>query len=595
MRRDPHFGDLAHVASPRFQQALAKYQANHLDEAEALLRPLLRISPNDVNTLALLGTVLGDKGVPEQAEFFLRRALSLDPSNGMLWGTLGDVLSQQGRNTDAIDAFKRAVQHWPDDARLHRALCAALCDEGKPTEAITYGRRAVELAPDDPWTFNNLLGALGAAGLTEQAIAAAEEGIRRHPRAGVLKQAAAFNLCYLANSDAAATASRQIELGRQFSDLIANDDTPFANTREPTRPLRIGLLSPDLRKHSVAYFLESFLPYIDRNQYTIYGYQCRSRDANSAKLAAHCAQFHTVDTITDSQINALVRSERIDILIDLAGHSSHTRLSAMLRRCAPVQCTYIGYPATTGCRNIDYRIVDAITDPPGAVADSHCSEKLVRLPRCFLCYMPPDAPAPSCTPGRPVTFASLNTTQKLSAPSLAAWARLLARVPDSRLVIKTLSASAPEVAARLKATLADAGADLARVEIRPFLRDFKAHLASYAEIDIALDPWPYNGTTTTCETLWMGVPVINLRGDNHVSRVGESLLTAVGMADLVASDVDRYIDTAARLAGDEPRRRHLRASLRRQMSESDLCNGPSLARSLETAWRRMWRTWCAAS
>ncbi|MGH7132763.1 MAG: tetratricopeptide repeat protein [Phycisphaerales bacterium] len=583
------------MSSPRFQQALAEYQANRLEQAETLLRSLLRTSPGDVNTLALLGTVLGDKGVPEQAEFFLRRALSIDPSNGMLWGTLGDVLSQQGRNSDAIEAFKRAVQHWPDEARLHRALCAALCDDGKPTEAIVHGRRAVELAPDDPWTYNNLLGALGAAGLTEQAIEVAEHGIRMHPRAGVLKQAVAFNLCYLASSNAAATAGRQFAMGRQLSDLIPNDDTPFTNTREPDRALRIGLLSPDLRKHSVAYFLESFLPHIDRSRFTIYGYQCRSRDAMSAKLAAYCADFHTVDTIADAQINTLVRSERIDILIDLAGHSSHTRLSAMVRRCAPVQATYLGYPATTGCRNIDYRIVDAITDPPGPVADSHCTEQLYRLPRCFLCYSPPGAPEPSINGGRPITFASLNNTQKLSPHALAAWGRLLVRIPDSRLVIKTLSASAPEVSGRIRAALADTGADLARVEIRPYLKDFKAHLASYADIDIALDPWPYNGTTTTCETLWMGVPVVNLRGDNHVSRVGESLLTAVGLQELVAPDIDSYIDAAARLAADEPRRRHLRTSLRQQMAASDLCNGPSLARALEAAWRQMWRTYCAAN
>jgi predicted O-linked N-acetylglucosamine transferase (SPINDLY family) len=272
-------------------------------------------------------------------------------------------------------------------------------------------------------------------------------------------------------------------------------------------------------------------------------------------------------------------------------------MALFARKPAPVQVTWIGYPNTTGLRAIDYRFTDRIADPPGTTEHFH-AETLVRLPECFLCYAPPaeapDLAAPPALETRAVTFGSFNTVAKVTDGMIALWARLLAELPQSRLVLKSLGFRSRSVRDALSQRFAVHGISAQRLQILEPVGSFAGHLARYAEIDIALDTFPYNGATTTCEALWMGVPVVSLAGATHRSRVGASLLHCVGLAELVAATAEDYVAKAVQLATHSARLRALRSELRQRVSRSPLVDGERYTRSVEAAYRGMWQRWCAA-
>ncbi|MGH7132762.1 MAG: tetratricopeptide repeat protein [Phycisphaerales bacterium] len=584
------------MSSPRFQQALADFNAQRYDKAEATLRAAMRSNPSDIESLALLAGILLEKGQLDQSEFFFNRALALHPQSGLLRGNYGDLLAAKGQREAALATYEQAVELEPESGRLWACLATAYQEAGRFTEAIEAGRRGCELDPSDPWHFSNWAAAYGASGLSAETIDIYDRGLAMHPSAPQLLQGRIANANYQPAPDLQARAREQMAYAARLCAAVPPEQPVFKQSRDPERPLRIGFFSPDLRRHSVAYFVTSFLPHINRARYSIYAYQYSITDEYSKKVANDCTKFRHVNRLTDIALARQIRDDQIDVLIDLAGHTTASRLPVMVRRCAPVQCSWIGYPATTGCRNIDYRIVDAITDPPEAEVDALCTEELIRLDRCFICFKPPEhAPEPVATLNRPLTFVSQNNLQKITDHALGVWARVLNAVPGSRLYVKNFGCKDPVVAARLRQRVAAAGADPARVEIDAYVDDPRRHFERFGNFDIALDTWPYNGTTTTCETLWMGVPVVTIKGNSHVSRVGESLMRAVGLDEFVAKDEDDYVRIAATLAGDDPRRRELRAALRPRLASSPLCDGAAMARSLESALRTVWRRWCAAN
>jgi predicted O-linked N-acetylglucosamine transferase (SPINDLY family) len=300
--------------------------------------------------------------------------------------------------------------------------------------------------------------------------------------------------------------------------------------------------------------------------------------------------------MNDDQLAAQIREDGIDILVDLAGHTSGHRLGAFARKPAPLQVSWLGYPDTTGLSAIDYRLTDSIVDPPGA-ADGFSSERLVRLPDGFHCYTPSDA-APDVAPlpaekNGFVTFGSFNNLSKVNRGVLDAWADVLGRISGSRLVLKSRWLHMPEVCERIRKLLEQRGVARDRIELVAKLPTSAEHLALYGDIDIALDTFPYNGATTTCEALWMGVPVVTLAGDRHAARLGASMLSRVGLEGLVADRPQDYVEAATRLATDLPALARLRADLRGRVAASPLCDGPGFTRQLEAAFRTMWREWCA--
>jgi predicted O-linked N-acetylglucosamine transferase (SPINDLY family) len=380
--------------------------------------------------------------------------------------------------------------------------------------------------------------------------------------------------------------------------------------RDPQRRLRIGYVSADFRSHSVASFIEPVIAGHDRGAVEVVCYSDAIADAVTERIRNEARPDGWCETraFSDAALAEKIADDEIDVLIDLAGHTAGNRLLCFARRPAPVQVTYCGYPNTTGLAAMGWRLTDDIADPPvpadGAVSadgagpsDRHCVERLWRLPHGFLCFRPdPDAGVPSPAPVLAedrITFGSFNNLAKLGPDVLDLWAAVLKTTPWSRILLKARALSDTEVAGSMRQAFADRGIDPERVEIAPYAASPREHLALYRRVDIALDPFPYNGTTTTCEALWMGVPVVTLRGSAHAGRVGASLLHRVDCDELVAESAEDYLRITSRLAGERDRLVALRSNLRQRMAESPLTNPAIIARDLEAAFRSMWRDWCS--
>jgi protein O-GlcNAc transferase len=358
----------------------------------------------------------------------------------------------------------------------------------------------------------------------------------------------------------------------------------------------VGYLSPDFREHSTGYFVEGLLAGHDRGAVEVFCYSSgRAADGVTARLKEHFACFRNVVGMSDRSAAELIRRDGIDVLVDLAGHTGENRLLILAYKAAPVQVTYLGYPNTTGMTAIAYRLTDALADPPGEGVERY-SEKLVRLPGSFLCYRPvedaPEAGEPPAARQGSVTFGCFNAQAKINLPLVEQWSRILRRVARSSLIVKNASLADGATRDRLAGMFGVCGVGVERLELLGRTATPAQHLAVYRRVDIALDTFPYHGTTTTCEALWMGVPVVTLAGAVHRSRVGVSLLRSVGLPELVAGSWDEYVEIAAGLAGDRGRLVELRAGMRERMRESRLMDGAGLAREVEGAYRDMWRRWC---
>ena len=385
-------------------------------------------------------------------------------------------------------------------------------------------------------------------------------------------------------------------LGAQLEAMSPSGDMSIRHGDRGQR-LRIGYVSPDFRKHSVAYFLEPLLRAHNKNSVEVFCYaEVLRPDVVTDRFKSLADGWLFTVGMSAENLTRRIREDGINILVDLAGHTAKNRLSVFTCKSAPVQVTWLGYPNTTGLRSIDYRLVDAVTDPHGE-ADALAVETLVRLPDGFLCYDPPDeAPKPTpppCANGAAITFGSFNNPAKLSAMTLDAWAAILGQLPNARLLLKGKPFADQVTRELFLDRFAQRGVATKRIELMAWVPNTTSHLAAYQEVDISLDPFPYNGTTTTCEALWMGVPVVALSGNRHASRVGASLLRRLNLDELIARDAGEYVQIAVNLADQRDRLADLRRRLRPRMTASPLCDAPAFARHMEAVYRRMWEIWCA--
>jgi len=429
-------------------------------------------------------------------------------------------------------------------------------------------------------------------GHLEDATAAFDAAIRTDP-----DYAGAYsNLLLSLHYRAEVTGAAILAQARRFAARFEAPSRHFANTADPNRRLRIGYVSGDYCRHSVAYFLAPVLSHHDRTSVQVFCYSTGAKtDDMTERLQSGADQWRSLVGVSDEAGSKMVIADGIDVLVDLSGHTALNRLTLFARKAAPVQVSWLGYPGTTGLTAMDYRLVDVVSDPEDEDG-THTSETLIRLRDGFLCYGPPaEAPEPKMPEGcgYPVSFGSFNNLAKLSADTFEVWAALLDRVHGARLVLKGRPFADPAVRLLVRERFRERGVAPERVVLIEHLSATAEHLAAYNEVDIGLDPFPYNGTTTTCEALWMGVPVVTLRGDRHSGRVGASLLTQMGLEDLIARDTEDYLRIAVTLADDDKRRNELRRTLRARMAASSLCNGPAFARKLEEAYRKIWRDWCA--
>jgi predicted O-linked N-acetylglucosamine transferase (SPINDLY family) len=506
---------------------------------------------------------------------------------------LGRLLGRQRRFAEAERCYREAVRLRPADPDCVRLLGDALAGQGKVDEAAGQFRQALRLRPGDAATQHHLGAALLERGDLPEALAALREAVRLRPADLTMHSALLCALNYDPGLDTAALFAEHRRWGELHGKAPA--PPPHANGRDPARRLRVGYVSPDLCRHPVARFLEPILAHHDRAAVEAVCYaDVAVEDAVTARLRSMAAGWRSTRGVPDDQLAALVRADGIDVLVDLAGHTAGNRLRVFAARPVPVQVSYLGYPNTTGLAAVDYRLTDAVADPPGEPVGH--TEELVRLPGGFCCYAPlEDTPATGPLPADrngQLTFGSLHLPAKLNPAVLDLWAAVVGAVPSARLLIyrNSLTAAARE---RLLRHLTARGLAADRLDLRHAAPP-GGHLAVYADVDVSLDAFPWGGHTTACESLWMGVPVLTLRGHRHAGRMVASVLHMAGLAQFVADTPAEYVTRAAALAADAGRLRELRRGLRDRLRAARLCDGWSFTRGLEAAYREMWRRWCDA-
>lgn len=555
----------------------------------------LAAAPDSVRALYGLAISYYEQRMLEHAEACARKALALDPKHAEAYAILGDVLLSQGRSNEALAAYLQVTEIDPDFGKVYNNIGTIYEEQGRLNEALESYSHLLKLAPEQAAPYVNIGNILQNKGrLTES-----EESYRKALEMMPDRAVAHSNLLLVMNYTYGDNAEIMFMEHLRWAERQANQGTEtveFDNERTVDARLRIGYVSPDFRRHSVAYFIEPVIARHDRRRFEVYCYSDVPRaDAVTERLRELADHWNNISRLSDYEVAELIREDRIDILVDLAGHTGNNRLPLFARRAAPVQVSYLGYPNTTGLSTMDYRITDCHADPEG-MTERYYTEKLVRLPHGFLCFRPPaespDVGEPPCLSRSFVTFASFNHFPKTSAETIALWARILRAVPGSRLLLKALGLGSADVQQEVVKKFQAHGITNDRIEVRGMVASSFEHLRMYNEADVALDVFPYNGTTTTCEALWMGVPVITLAGKAHVSRVGASILAQVGIADLIADSPEDYADKAINLASDAARLKGLRAGLRQKLRASSLCDAEGFIRELELAYGEMWQRWC---
>jgi predicted O-linked N-acetylglucosamine transferase (SPINDLY family) len=581
-----------------FDRALELQARGKIDEAIALVRLALR-KDNDPNLLAVMGALLIAKKQFPQAEHFLRGAAAGLPGQAEPLSNLGAVLVAQGKHADAAAALEQAVAANPlsEDARL--MLVASLEAAGRLAGAVGVASEGVSLLPESARLLGKLGDVLHATGRVEEAL----EVLGRAARLEPFDVSLADQICAAMTYTPDAAPEERLGAFKRFGWLSEREaGKPFAwdraklAARTAGRPLRVGLISPDLRRHAVATFIEPFLEHADGSRVEVTCYNAAAKeDEVSAHLRSLADRWRHIKDLGNREAASLIRDDQIDVLIDLAGHTWANRLGVLALRPAPVQMTYMGFPSTTGLSTIDFRVVDSLTDPAGFEAQG--TESLVRMDPCFMTYKPASPlPAVGALPmasSGAATFASYSSLLKLNKRLIGVWAKVLAAVPGSRLILKHVGLRDPEVRADVASRLETAGAPRGSIVCEGPEPSIREVLPLYGRVDIALDTFPFNGATTVCDAMVMGVPVVGLRGTTSAGRVGLSLLTAVGLGDLCAEDEDGYVRTAVELAGDVERLRSIRAGLRERFLTSEVVNSRGGAARLTDAVCRAWQEFLA--
>jgi protein O-GlcNAc transferase len=559
--------------------------------AAACYRQALARDPANPVALNNFGNLLQAMGQPAEAELLYRRLLAAQPDHPGALGNLGSVLQALGRLDEAVTCYARALEIDPDDALACHNLGTALKRLNRLDDAVVFYQRALLLDPDYPEALSGLGAALQAQGRVAEAVPFYERALSLAPSFPEPLN----HLMFALNALPSVTGADLLAAARRWTGAwpAVTAGTDHGNAPNPARPLRIGYVSPDFRHHPVGYFLTAVLDHHDPAAVEIHCYNNSwIVDDITRRIQAAAGGWRNILALDDRAAADLIRADGIDILVDLSGHMADHRLTLFQRRPAPVQVTWLGFFCSTGLDAIDHIIADPTIIRPED--EANYSERVWRMPGCYLCFDggPIDlatVPLPAGETG-PITFGCLNRRDKMSEPSIAAWAEILRRVPFARLLLKTASFSDVATKAEMLAAFERYGIGPARLIIEG-QTPRRAHLQAYQRVDLALDPFPYTGATTTAESLWMGVPVVTLRGDTFVGRVSASMLQAIGRDDLIADSIEGYIDLAADLAHDRQRLAQVRQGLR-AATKAGLGDGPRFARALEAIYRAQWREWC---
>lgn len=566
------------VPDPRAARIEQLLRAEQFDQAAAIALEWAAKAPRDADAMHFASVAQHRVGENDRALHYAQRAAGLEPANAYRHLSLARCYYLTMQPEKALASMAQAARLDQNNLTILTDYAVMLSGQRRYTDALRVTDDALRRHPGAGGVLINKVSLLVSTGRCEEAFTLATQLAEALPQ-DLNSRSLRCLICNYLDMPAAGV----FRVHQDFGHALARTPRPIVQ-REPRGGrtlIRIGIVSADLRAHSVAFFLEPLLEHMDRSRFEVFVYHINKlEDATTERLKKHAARWWLRNNATGEEIARAVAKDGCDVLLDLGGHTQPQGVIGASLRPAPVQITWLGYPNTTGVREVGHRIVDSVTDPSPA-ADALATESLVRLDPCFLCYQPPmdaPAPAPLPAPGSPITFVSFNSLQKITPRVARLWARMLDGVPGARLLLKMTNLVEADLQRDVRARLVSWGLPADRTQILLSLESRTDHLASYGQAHIALDTFPYHGTTTTCEALWMGVPVVTLAGDRHAARVSASLLTAIGAPELIASTEDEFVEVAVTLAGDRERLTRYRTSLRGMVRASPLCDAPAFAK-----------------
>ncbi|MDX1487199.1 MAG: tetratricopeptide repeat protein [Acidiferrobacterales bacterium] len=578
------------------EQALTHQKAGRLREAEETYRQILAQEPGHVEALHWLGVVALQRGQYQAAIELIGKALERKPEYVAAHNNIGLAWQGIGELEHAGAAFRQALLLAPEDVDIELNLVTVLFEQSKLSEAAAICQQAIAQSPNVALAHSNLGAVRLAQAQHEAAIASLQKAValepHDHAHSNVIQA-----MHYHPNLNAAALFAEARRWHEQYAAPLRTAWVPHDNPRDPERRLRLGYVSADLRRHPVGWFMEPVMAHHDRTLFEIFCYASVPRpDRVTDQFRSAADHWCDALSLSDTALAEKVREDRIDILVDLSGHTRGHRLLSLARKPAPVQVTAGGHYSTTGLEAIDYLIADRFHAPEGV--ERYFSETLIRMPHDYICYGPPVyAPAVAALPALRhgyVTFGCYNNLAKINERVVALWSEILKTLPGARLRLQTRQLNDPPTRAHVRELFAARGIGVEQLEFHGHL-PHEQLLAAYAEIDIALDPFPYSGGLTTLEALWMGVPVITLTGQTFCGRHSTSHLNNVGLSELVTTTPEDYVRVAVALAQDIEHLRTLRATLREQMAASPLSDTKGYTQDLEAAYREIWRKYCEAS
>lgn len=557
------------------------------DAVEALQRAA-ELLPGDAETFNNLGKALQNCGRVNEAVTIYRHALTLRPDFAEAECGLSLALLSLGQVDEAEASCRQALAHKPAYAMAYNNLGNALRDRGQLSEAMTSYRRALEIAPNLAIAHNNLGNVLRDCRLLDEALTSYRRAMEIDPVFIGPYDNLLMSLEYTSQITQEDQFAAHQRFGEQFEAPLKPQWSKHTNHRDPRKRLKIGYVSGDFRMHPVSYFIESVFDHHDKSQVEVFAYSNSAKqDSVTERLIAKADHWQPCLGMSDDQLAQRIRADGIDILVDLAGHTAHNRLLAFARKPAPIQITYLGYPGTSGLTAMDYRLTDHYAEPG---SDQYYTEKLLRLPDSMWCYrpaenMPEVTPSPALANGY-LTFGSFNNANKVGSECIALWAALLRRLPTSRLLMATVPQG--EMRQRLVAQFEGHGIAAERIAFCGQLSSHDFHRA-LQQADLTLDPFPVNGATTTCESLWLGVPVLTLIGERFLSRAGFSVLSAAHLPEFAAATPEQLIEITVSLANDLPHLASIRAGMRERLKTTPLFDQQRFTRNLESIYRDVWR------
>lgn len=576
------------------EQVQQLLSAGRLADAQKLLQEVLSREPEHLDALQWLGITYQLGNDQRRALEQFDRAIAIQPSAETLHYNRGNSLLHVRRFDESADAYRAALRCNPKFFEAQQNLASALMLAGRTAAAAKAFAAAIDLSPQSAEAHNNFGVTLKDLGRLDEAIASFRRAIELKPEYLDAHSNLLYALHFHPACDAATILAEHRAWAGKFADPFAREAKPFDHDRSPDRRLRIGYVSPDLREHPVGRSVLPILLNRDRDHFDVICYSDGTTADNvTQRLRAAATKWEQINRLSDAALAELVRHDQIDILVDLTLHMNRNRLLAFARRPAPVQATFLAYPATSGVSQIDYRVTDNYLDPRGDTEQFN-AEQLVRLQHSFWCYAadgdePEVNELPALSRGF-VTFGSLNNPAKINATVVELWARIVMQTESSRLLLFVNDRE--PINEHALNQFAAHGVDRERISFVTKLPRLE-YLRRHQEIDIALDPFPYNGHMTSCDALYMGVPVVSLRGATSVARGGVSLLTNLQLTELLADSPEQYVHIATMLANDLPHLSNLRRTLRPRMRQSPLMDGIAFAGDLDRLYRDMWRRWCA--